>query len=213
MATYPPPIENLPKFNSLVFTEGFEASLYSVASKETQVSTIPTGAITAYFGSTAPEGWLLCNGSEFNITEFKVLYHLLNSSYTPDLRGTFLRGSGTNSVYTNVAGQLISGQAIGSYSQDNVGKHYHLYNANQDDMTFELGTTSSGFGANNRLYYITKNGKDYSASYGGTNDVDMKIKTSLQTGDFSYIPNSANQVYPSVETYPPNYAINYIIKT
>ena len=58
----------------------------------------------------------MCNGSQFSSTEYVALYNLLNSNYTPDLRGTFLRGSGTNGTYTN-----WEGQAVGSYVVDNFG--------------------------------------------------------------------------------------------
>jgi len=211
MASYPPPTENLPLFNSLVFTETLSSSTYS--STQPSFSSTPTGAIIAYFGQNAPAGWLICNGNEFNPTEYEALYNLLNSSYTPDLRGTFLRGSGTNSSYTNVAGQALTGQAVGSYAQDCVGKHYHLYNANQDDVSFELGTTGTGIGSFTRLQYMNFNGTRVEAPPSGTAEVNMNIKTSLKSGDFSYIPNTSNQSYPLPETYPANFAINYIIKT
>ena len=65
MATYPPPVENSPVFNSLLFTEAQSGSSSSSSS--------PTGSITAYIGLTAPAGWLLCDGSEYNTTEFVAL--------------------------------------------------------------------------------------------------------------------------------------------
>ena len=80
MATYPPPVENLPIFNSLLFTET------QGTSSSSSTTTTPTGVITAFFGATAPVGWLMCDGSQFSSTEYVALYNLLNSSYTPDLR-------------------------------------------------------------------------------------------------------------------------------
>ena len=178
MTTYPAPVENLPIFNSLVFTE--TASQNSSTSSST-----PTGAIIAYFGSSPPAGWLMCDGSEYNTTEFVSLYNLLNSSYTPDLRGTFLRGSGTNSTYKNAYGSYITGQDVGSYAEDNIGTHNHSYN-----------------------YFEAYNG--------ATLAVDLK------SGSYKVVENVSNEKFTgntddntsaSNETYPPNFAINYIIKT
>lgn len=201
MASYPPPTENLPLFNSLVFTEA-QSSLLASSS----VETTPTGVISAYFGATAPIGWLMCNGSQFNSTEYVALYNLLNSSYTPDLRGTFLRGSGTNGTYTNFFGQQLSGQAVGSYVQDNTQSHNHSYSANNDTISFELGTTGNGIGEFNRLQYITFNGQQYNSPAGGNANVTTSPQT-LYTG----LQNTSSATV--VETYPANYAINYIIKT
>jgi microcystin-dependent protein len=198
MASYPPPVENLPIFNSLLFTETQGTSSSS--------TTTPTGVITAFFGATAPVGWLMCNGSQFSSTEYVALYNLLNSNYTPDLRGTFLRGSGTNGTYLNLEGQPLTGQAVGSYVVDNTQPHQHSYSANNDTIQFQLGTTATGAGLYNRLQYIVFNGTTESATDYGSNSVTttpQALYTGLQN---SLTPNL-------VETYPCNYAINYIIKT
>ena len=197
MATYPPPIEDLPIFNSLVFTEAQSASLSSSSSSST-----PTGVITAYFGATAPVGWLMCDGSQFSSTEYVVLYNLLNSSYTPDLRGTFLRGSGTNGSYNNSIGQRISGQPVGSYVADSIIGHTHSYSANIGNIEFRTGTTASGAGEYNRLQYIVFNEKQYNSPVYGNDELQWNA------GSYNTGYNNSNN-----ETYPPNYAINYIIKT
>jgi microcystin-dependent protein len=71
-------------------------------------SAVPTGSITAYAGSQAPAGWLLCDGRELGRTEYPALYAAIGTTYgagdgsstfnLPDLRGRFLRGwdGGTN---------------------------------------------------------------------------------------------------------------------
>ena len=65
---------------------------------------IPAGAIMPYGGSTAPPGWVLCDGAEYDGTlpEFAALYDAIGTSFgvgsganmfkAPDLRGQFLRG-------------------------------------------------------------------------------------------------------------------------
>ena len=57
---------------------------------------LPLGAITAFYGTTPPNGYLICDGSEFSTTDYPALYTFLGDNHTPDLRGEFLRGAGTN---------------------------------------------------------------------------------------------------------------------
>lgn len=85
----------------------------------------PVGHIISHMGNTAPKHYLICDGTEYNISDYPYLaQHFKNEfgSYNyfggdgittftvPDLRGEFLRGTGTN-LHTN--------QGSGA----NVGKH------------------------------------------------------------------------------------------
>ncbi len=47
----------------------------------TSSSLIPTGAITDYAGSTAPSGWLLCNGQAVSRTTFAPLFAIIGTTY------------------------------------------------------------------------------------------------------------------------------------
>lgn len=75
---------------------------------------IPCGTRMGYYGTTAPQGFLLCDGSEYFKTQYPQLAALLAATDTaqsttlfagsdaqhfkvPDLRGEFIRGTGTNS--------------------------------------------------------------------------------------------------------------------
>lgn len=80
----------------------------------------PTGTVVAYKGSSAPTGWLMCNGAAVSRTTYSSLFALLGTSEgagdgsttfnTPDLRGYFIRGkmdigsnSGSGTVSSNNA--------------------------------------------------------------------------------------------------------------
>lgn len=56
----------------------------------------PIGTILSYVGSTAPTGYLLCNGATYNTTTYSELYKLLGTNVLPDLRGRFLQGANGN---------------------------------------------------------------------------------------------------------------------
>ncbi len=62
----------------------------------------PTGAVTAYVGTSAPSGWLMCDGSAVSRSTYAALYLVVGASHgsgdgsttfdLPDYRGRFLRG-------------------------------------------------------------------------------------------------------------------------
>ena len=67
----------------------------------------PIGSIIPYGGTTAPDGFLLCQGQAISRTTYAELFAVIGTSFgsgdgsttfnVPDLRGEFLRGAGTNS--------------------------------------------------------------------------------------------------------------------
>jgi microcystin-dependent protein len=67
----------------------------------------PIGTINAFGGTTAPNGWLLCQGQAISRTNYSKLFSVIGTNFgsgngsttfnVPDLRGEFLRGAGTNS--------------------------------------------------------------------------------------------------------------------
>lgn len=71
----------------------------------------PIGTIIAFMGNTPPMGYLACDGSEYDIIDYPKLAKFFKDQFgstqyfggtddkfkVPDLRGEFLRGTGTNS--------------------------------------------------------------------------------------------------------------------
>lgn len=81
----------------------------------------PIGNIISYMGNSVPTHYLICDGTEYNILDYPQLAnHILNEfgSYNyfggdgeltfcvPDLRGEFLRGSGTATRNTGSGGEV-----------------------------------------------------------------------------------------------------------
>ena len=77
---------------------------------------LPVGSVIAYWGTSDPYGWFICDGRDTSGTVHELstkhpeLYALIGSNILPDLRGEFIRGAGTNSH---------TGQGSGG----NVGEH------------------------------------------------------------------------------------------
>ena len=122
-----------------------------------------TGSIISYMGTTAPNGYLICDGTEYNISDYQVLADHIKDNFgsynyfggdgettfkVPDLRGEFLRGSGTNSR-TNQG----SGAAVGIH-QD-ATKHIFSYN---DGMFWQVHSEAVTMPSNMDSQYGSDNG-------------------------------------------------------
>ena len=129
---------------------------------------MPAGAVQAFALSSAPTGWLECNGSNVNRTTYARLFAAIGTTFgvgdgsatfgLPDLRGEFLRG------WDNGRG-VDSGRAFGSAQADMVEAHKHVM-AVGEHLQAPFGATTTqenGIGAsdtNNELPY-TNDGSDY----------------------------------------------------
>lgn len=83
-------------------------------------SVTPSGVIFPYAGSTAPDGWLLCDGTAYSRTTYVRLYNAIGTAYgngngtstfnVPDFRYMFLRGKGP-AISVTGTGSASSNQA------------------------------------------------------------------------------------------------------
>lgn len=80
---------------------------------------VPSGAIMPYAGATAPNHWLLCDGSQVNRVTYKRLFDVIGTTFgagdgsttfnIPDLRQRFILGkaaAGTGSVLGSTGGNI-----------------------------------------------------------------------------------------------------------
>jgi microcystin-dependent protein len=92
---------------------------------------IPSGIVQWYAGSTAPTGWLYCNGATLVAATFPDLYAAIGRTFTgssvpgtsfqiPDLRGQFFRGWDNRS-----SGGVDNGRAFGSNQNSQNLSHNH----------------------------------------------------------------------------------------
>lgn len=111
----------------------------------------PVGHIIAHMGTIAPKHYLVCDGSEYNISDYPYLaQHIkdnfgsinyfggdgINTFSVVDLRGEFLRGTGTNS-HTEQG----NGGTVGEH-QD-ATQHMRFVYSNNGLYTYTNSTTSS----------------------------------------------------------------------
>jgi microcystin-dependent protein len=176
--------------------------------------------------NTAPSGWLAANGSAVSRTTYAALFAAIgttygagdgNSTFTlPDLRGYFVRGSGTNSDGV-AAGTFGAKQADGviSHTHGTGGEsnsHFHYAVAgvtgSQEPYTsvninaseYLAARAESGGGTSNWSY--TLNGVATVANVGRTSD---------HVGSHTHTTNSQSPA-GTTETRPRNIAMLYCIK-
>ena len=95
----------------------------------------PSGTISAYGGTSAPTGWLLCDGSAVSRTTYARLFTALGTTWgvgdgsttfnVPDLRGAFLRGTGSHGTSNMANGNDFAGPAVGAFENDQMQGHFH----------------------------------------------------------------------------------------
>ena len=136
----------------------------------TNNTSLPTGAVQMYAGSTAPSGWLLCDGSAISRATYASLFSVCGTTYgagdssttfnLPDLRGACPAGVGTSTGYT--ANETV---ALGTKYDDYFQGHFHNIKyygsavasvAMQNDGTSGNGKIQNGAG--------TDIGQDFSIS-------------------------------------------------
>ena len=125
----------------------------------------PIGTINSYMGTVAPIGWLVCDGTVYNIADYPDLATHIASQFgstnffggngtttfgVPDLRGEFLRGSGTNSHANQGSGANVGVHQDGTqhtYSYTEPSNGALIYGVGAKNMT-DLDTIVEGVGYN-----------------------------------------------------------------
>ncbi|MCI5197688.1 MAG: tail fiber protein [Candidatus Electrothrix sp. AW5] len=159
----------------------------------------PTGSIMAYYGSTAPDGWLMCDGMALNDSSLadqrfdaiKAFLQAEGKTALPDLRGVFLRGRDSFSTAAGEKGLDPDGaRELGTYQEDAFQGHRHR-------VGYRIGPAVDG-SVNFGMFakdYINKTADD-SIEY---------VQQPISDG------NNGTPRF-TVETRPKNIAVNYIIK-
>ena len=152
---------------------------------------VPTGAIMAFAMNSNPTGWALANGASVNTTGiYAALFAAIGYTYggsggsfnLPDLRGYFVRGTGTNS----------DGTSSGGFATKQTDTLQNITGTAGRFQSSFAGVTSSGV--------FTLSAGTYTVGGGGSG--------AYQTVDF----DASRVARTSTETRPRNIAMLYCIK-
>ena len=126
-----------------------------------QSTFLPAGSVIDFAGSTAPSGFLLCDGSAVSRTTYSALYTALGGASSPwgqgdgsttfnvpDLRGRAIVGVGTGTGLTNRALAATGGEENHQLTIAELASHTHVQNAHSHTVFIINNCTVQGSGAN-----------------------------------------------------------------
>jgi len=198
-------------------------SVYSKAETDAkyEVAVNLIGMVSPFGGTTAPTGWLKCDGSVVSRTTYSALFNQIGTIYgngngsttfqLPDLRGEFVRG------WDDGRG-VDSGRAIGSSQTDSFKSHNHV--ATSSSEGYHSHTTNEAPDHTHGIP-ITRDDGGGSTYIGGTRTSGgATTKTSNAAGRHSHTTTGAGTHTHTIsvgstggsETRPRNVAMLYCIK-
>lgn len=164
------------KIDSLaVTTAKIAANAVTLAKLASDV--LPPGVMMQYGGSSAPTGWLFCDGSAVSTTTYAALFAVLGTTFNtggeaggtfrlPDMRGRAPIGVGTGSGLTARALGASGGNETHTLSTAETPSHTHSFSATSSgqsqshthDMTHShnIGNQSGNSGSNAQSDWIAK---------------------------------------------------------
>jgi len=189
---------------------------------------VPTGSVHMMATTTAPSGYLKCNGAAISRTTYAALFAIIGTTHgagngsstfnVPDLRGEFVRG------WDDSRG-VDSGRNFGTSQGDNNKQHNHSASSTITDPGHfhYVASDQSINGSSNRLE--NKTGQDFRFATGGFvgNDSRQDYVAAAVTGaaDTGRSEVKTTGISASVtvansaagEARPRNIAMMYVIKT
>lgn len=202
---------------------------------------LPIGSLMPFAGAVAPNGFLLCDGSEYLISEYTELWQIIGYTYkplgalqglntfaVPDLRGRFPLGldnmfSGVKVPKNDGSGELIytvgtNASRVNASAANNIGsgsgtQDTQLQISQLPEHTHDMrGLTSTG--EKGQQYYAIRNSSDPA---GDVNTVSHTTKGPSLLNEGQFLPNSGGVNNPllgeAVSLMNPYISLNYIIYT
>lgn len=174
---------------------------------------LPAGSIVMYGASSAPTGWILCDGASLlRVGIYASLFAVIGTTFgtvdgthfnVPDARGIFVRGSGTNGTLTNANGTAFTGTLGGTQNDKMQGHkhsatdpgHLHGVNANfSNNVAGSAAVLGSASGVSGTI-----------ASAAASNTTGLTVDSPTTDGT-NGTPRTG------LETAPANISLTYIIK-
>lgn len=171
-------------------------------------SSMPTGAVLPFAGSTAPTGYLLCFGQSLNTTTYSALFAVIGYTYggsganfnVPDLRGRSpfgadaMGGTAANRLGSGNTGGITGSAALGATG----GEQSHtLTSLEQASMSVTCSTFLVGNGGTANAQLISTSAQNVTSNYAATSSF---------AGTAGGGGNPHNNL-------PPAIVLNFIIKT
>jgi microcystin-dependent protein len=190
---------------------------------------VPTGCIIQFGGPSAPDGWLICNGSAISRSTYSTLFATIGDVYgigngsttfnLPDLRGRVPVGAGQGSGLTNRSLADTDGEENHTLTINEIPSHNH--GGTLTTSTNGSHTHTSNADGNPGLIPISVAGQ--STTTGGVDDDNSGYEPNIynpplaltinSSGDHNHtVTLTANGGGASHNIMQPFIVLNYIIK-
>lgn len=195
---------------------------------------VPTGSIIPFMGTEAPDGWLLCDGSDIpEGVQYDALKTVLGDTRTPNLKGRFLKGAGSGGANYALGTSAFDVVNLKQYQGTSFKRHNHGPGTLETENGGSHGhdrvlTDFSGEGTNGSYVFDTRsNGafrednalqnEDFeSSTYGGLSQKSFAPLIGPQGSNHSHKVTQGTTATAdggsSKENRPNSFGVNYIIK-
>lgn len=163
---------------------------------------VPAGLVLPYAGTTAPTGYLLCDGSAVSRTTYADLFTVISTTYgsgdgsttfnLPDITGRVVAGKEASATRLTTAGGGVDGDTLGATGGDET----HAL------VTAELPAHSHNVTVNARTFGDTGGDDSNRLSRGKSNETAVN-------NDFESDNTGSGNAHANVQ---PTIILNYIIK-
>jgi microcystin-dependent protein len=181
------------------------------AAKLAAGAALPAGAVMPFAMATAPTGWFSCDGTLLSRTTYALLFAAIGTTFgvgdgsttfaIPDLRGRFVRSTGTDGTATSLAlgVKQASANLAHPHGVNDPGHNHYVNDPGHSHFVNDTNTTTNGLANVNGL--------------AGTDQGDIPTSGSLTN---IYLSASATNISiqssGEAESRPHNMALNYCIK-
>ena len=210
-----------------------------VIQNQAEAASLPSGSVVQYAGSSAPSGYLLCNGASYSTSLYPTLFAAIGYTYggsgsnfsVPNTQGIFVVGAGSQTIggipYSATLGTSANDSMQGHEHGVTDSGHNHSQNSHshsdaghshqeQYDNRYSLNRSGDGIS-----YGMSTAGVDAGAGQTtGSGNANIQAATATNNAATTGITVSTPTTdgthgTPRIAsvTQPANIALNYIIKT
>ena len=196
---------------------------------------MPSGSVIIYGGTSAPTGWLLCDGSAISRSTYAALFTAISTAYgagngsttfnIPDIRGRVVAGKEASASLLTTALGGLDGNTLGNTggnqgitltsAQSGLPAHTHTLTMDAHTHTFtgsphnhtydKTGTYGTGAGGMSS-HGIGENLQDTSSTTAGGTNASVTTTGTIANNATANASSAHGNVQPTI-------ILNYIIKT